>query len=105
FAARLAERVDSADGEQVLPGEEGRRRLRQREHLVDCASRRVSVAQLGANQVLVDWDAGRRECLPITAQPLLRSRDREEVAEKPNAPVSVLQEMGNGLRRAAEVVG
>src|SRR5947207_14372389 len=97
--------MDSADSKQILPGEEGGGRLRQRKHLVDCASSRVRVAQLGTHQILVDLDAGRRECLPIAAQPLLRRRDREEVAEKPNAPVSMLQEMGGGSCRAADVVG
>jgi hypothetical protein len=105
FATGVAKGADAADREQVLPGEEGGRRLRQCEQLVDRASSRLGVPQLGADQAVVDLDVSGSECLLIAMQPFLRRRDREQVAEKADLPMAAVEEVGDRLGGAAEVVG
>jgi hypothetical protein len=82
FATRPAESVHAADRQQVLPREKSRRWVGQREHLFDRASGCVRIAQLRANNVLLERNPGAAARVSLDYHRKLGASSRSQAIER-----------------------
>ena len=103
--AEVAQRPDDPDGDEVLAGEDGRRRVRAQEQLARGGAGSVAVGQAPPLERPVVGQAGAGQRLAVAAAALRRREDRRAVAEEGDAPMTGGDQVLDGGAGAADVVG
>lgn len=104
LGAVRTQRTDSAEGDQVLPAEQGGRRLRSGQQIGNGGFRGTGRMQVTPHDAGILGQAGLAQRFPVPLIPLLRRRDRGQVAKEGDPPVPVSGQVADGRGRALPVV-